>query len=73
MEFKENVIEWITGKQVATVTLSQPRYISKVKKLAKNHPEEVQILHQNKDGSVVARVPLKAVKLNIVTRVKKDS
>ena len=68
MELKENVIEWLTGKQVVTVTLTQPKYISKVKKLAKTHPSEVKILHTNKDGSIVAHLPLKAVKLSIVTR-----
>ena len=72
-DFKENCIEWITGRQRVTVTLSQPKYIGKVKRLAKTHPDEVQIKHINEDGSIVAHLPLKAIKISIVTRSKKDT
>lgn len=67
----ENVIEWITGQHTVSVTLSQRKYITKVKKLAKTHPDEVQILEENKDGSIFAHLPLTAVKLNIISRKPK--
>ena len=62
----ENVIEWLRNSDVATVTLSQGKYITKVKKMAKEHPDKVQIVHENSDGSIVAHIPVKAIKLSII-------
>lgn len=59
----ENVLEWITGDKTATVTLSQKRLISRVEKLAQEHPEEVQIVHRNRT-SIVAHIPAAYIKLN---------
>ena len=59
---KENVIEWIENEQVATVTLSQKRHITKIKKLAAEHPEDVQIVHENMDGSVLVHIPVSYIK-----------
>ena len=64
---QENVIEWLRNSHTATVTLSQPKYVSRVKELAKKFPNEVEIVHENRDGSVVAHIPTKAIKINLVT------
>lgn len=64
----ENVIEWETGNRKVSVTLSQKKYITRVKQMAKKYPDEVKILAQNKDGSIFARLPLKALKLNLISR-----
>ena len=64
-EYKENVIEWITGDDTISVTLSQKRHINKVKSLAKKYPDRVQILAENKDGSIFAHLPLESLKLYI--------
>lgn len=64
---RENVIEWVTGDDTITVTLSQRKYISKVRKLAAKWPSLVSILAENADGSILARLPLKALKLSIIT------
>lgn len=58
IETKENVIEWITGQERVTITLSQRRLITKIKALAEKYPDEVEISIENKDGSVVAHLPL---------------
>jgi U3 small nucleolar ribonucleoprotein component len=60
----ENVIEWLKGQNRVTVTLSQGRYISKVKKLAEKYPDEVEVVAENKDGSIVAHVPLRYIKIS---------
>lgn len=60
----ENVIEWIRDSEQATVTLSQKGMISRIKKLAKARPEECQIVAENEDGSIVAHVPRKWVKIS---------
>lgn len=67
-ELKENAIEWVNGDKTIAVTLSQGRYVSKVKKLAKDHPDEVKILRINPDGSIFAHLPLRALKLNLSSK-----
>lgn len=69
---QENAIEWIRNSNVATVTFSQGRYISKIKKLAEKYPEEVQITAENKDGSIVAHIPVSYIKINNLKREISD-
>lgn len=64
-EIKENVIEWITGDKRVTVSLTQKRFINRVKMLAEKHPELVDIVAENRDGSLCAHLPLKALHLFI--------
>lgn len=61
---QENCIEFLRGAKTATVCFSQGRYISKIKKLAEKYPEEVQITAENKDGSIVAHIPVSYIKIN---------
>lgn len=58
----ENAIEFIKNSKVATVTLSQGRYISKVKSLASKYPDEVKIIREDK-GYLVAHLPVKFIKI----------
>lgn len=60
----ENVIEFINDQERATVTFSQRRYKSKIKKLAEKYPEECRIIAENKDGSICAHIPTKWVKVS---------
>ena len=53
----ENVIEFVRNSETATVTFCQGRFVTKVRKLAEKYPEEVQITHENEDGSIVAHIP----------------
>lgn len=62
---QENVIEFLKDAKTATVTFSQGRYISKIKKLAEKHPDEVEIIAVNKN-SIMAHIPVKAIKINII-------
>lgn len=68
---KENVIEWLTGQKVITLTLTQERMINRVRRLKKAHPDKVKI-KTNKDGSVLAKLPLSALKLNIIVKEQKE-
>lgn len=38
--------------------------ITKIKKLATEHPEQVEIIAENKDGSIYAHIPTAWVKIN---------
>lgn len=64
----ENVLEWYKNEPTATVTFSQGKYITKIRKLAKRFPDECQITHENKDGSIVAHIPVKWIKINNTQR-----
>ena len=69
-ELKENNIEWCNGQDVIAVTLHQGRFISKVEKLAKKFPKQVKIIARNEDGSIFAKLPLRALKLNLSYRAE---
>lgn len=60
----ENAIEWLKGQKVATVSLSAPRLINRIRKLSTSHPDDVTIVAENTDGSLLARVPQSWVKIN---------
>ena len=59
----ENVIEWLKNSPTATVTICQQKYITKIKKLAKQYPDEVKIIKENKD-SILAHIPVSYIKIN---------
>lgn len=63
-EFRENAIEFLRNAEMATVNFSQGRYITKVKRLAEKFPEECKIVAENKDGSIVAHIPVKWVHIS---------
>ena len=58
---KENVIGWYKDSEIATVTFSQGRYISKIKKLAEKYPDDVKVL-ENADGTILAYIPVMELK-----------
>jgi hypothetical protein len=60
----ENVIEWLTGDGTVTLSLSQRKYINKIYKLKEKNPDEVRIVTENKDGSIVVKLPLKYIKIS---------
>lgn len=70
MSVQDNALEFVKGSKVATATLSSRKYINRVKKLATKFPEEFQIITENEDGSIVAHIPVKAIKINYT---KKDT
>lgn len=59
----ENGIEFIRGSDRATVSFSQGRHISRIKKLAAGFPDECKILAENEDGSICAHIPVAWVKI----------
>ena len=63
----ENCIEWISGQHNIVCSISQQKYIRKIKKLAEKYPKKVKIKF-NKDGTIFAKLPLKALKLSIIER-----
>ena len=64
----ENCIEWISNQHSITCTFSQLKWVNKVKQLQNKHPDKVKIVAENEDGSIVAKMPIKALKLSIIER-----
>ena len=60
----ENVIEWITNEDRATVTFTQAKYKTRIRKLAEERPNEVEIVAENADGSMCAHIPLDWIRIN---------
>lgn len=60
----ENVIEFLENQERATVTFSQGRYKSRIKKLAAERPEECGIVAENQDGSLCAHIPVAWIRIN---------
>lgn len=68
----ENVIEWTRDTKTAVVTLTQGRYISRIKKYAEKKPTECIILAENLDGSICARIPVSWVKISPLREVSEE-
>lgn len=62
--FNENVIEFLKDGKIATLSLSQGRYKTRIRELAQSHPEECEIVAENKDGSMCAHVPVAWIRIN---------
>lgn len=60
----DNSLEWYIGDKYASVTASEMKLKNKIKKLAKDYPDDVKILYQNEDGSILARMPRNWIKIN---------
>ena len=58
---QENAIEWINGDKEVWVTFSQKKFITRIKKHAKEYPIHI---YDNKDGSVYAKIPLSWIKIS---------
>ncbi len=60
----ENGIEFLKDSKTATVQFCQGRYKSRIKKLAAERPDECKILAENKDGTLLAHIPVEWVKIS---------
>lgn len=62
----ENMIEWTVDAERATLTFSQQRMITRVKKLAEKYPDDVTIVAENTSGRKVlyAYVPTAWIQIN---------
>ena len=61
---RENCIEWIEGDSRITITTYRRKFINKLKAISKENPSEVEIIKQNRDGSICVHVPLSYLKIS---------
>lgn len=61
----EYSIEWIRGAELAGITVPSGTALkSKLLRLAKENPDEVEIMAENSDGSLFAHIPVKYIKIS---------
>lgn len=68
----ENNIEFTRNSHTATVYFSQGKYISKIHRLKERYPDEVEIVKINPDGTIVAHIPTKWIKISAAKRIVTD-
>jgi hypothetical protein len=64
MENTENCIEFITGERFCVCTFTNRKHINRIKKIYEDRKDEFKYLHENPDGSVCAKIPLRWIKVN---------
>ena len=62
LRVRETVFEHEEGRDTATITAAEAWSINRLRKLAAEYPEEVDI-YENKDGSLFGHVPAEWMKL----------
>lgn len=68
----ENCIEFLNNQHSITVSFCMPKWINKVNKLKEEHPDDVKILAENKDGSICAKLPIKYLKISVPRKVSDE-
>lgn len=58
MNCVENELEWLRGQKIIAGTLCRGRIANRIRRLAKEYPDEVEIIRENNDGSVFFHIPL---------------
>ena len=60
----ENCIEFLSGERSTVVSFTNKKHINRIKKLYEERKDDFKYFHENTDGSICAKIPLKWVKLN---------
>lgn len=68
----ENCIEWLNNQKEITLSLCQEKWINKIKKLHKNNPDDVEIIAENVDGSICAKLPISFLKISPPRQVTEE-
>lgn len=69
----EFCIEWLrSGEYAGVTTPSSTALKSKLMRLAKERPDEVKVMAENKDGSAFFHIPISYIKLSPPRRVSDE-
>ena len=55
-----------------TVSFCSQKWITKIKKLSQSNPDDVEIIAENKDGSICAKLPIKYLKISAPRKVSDE-
>ena len=56
-EIRDTIYEHMTGSDTITVTAEERKEINRLKKLNAKYPNQVEIVCENEDGSLLAHIP----------------
>ena len=57
------IIDFQNGSKLCTVSMKRKKWVNYLEECAKKYPNEVQIQYRNKDGSIVAYMPLSYLRI----------
>ena len=60
----ENCIEFLSGERSAVVSFTNRKHINRIKKLYEERKDDFKYFHENTDGSICAKIPIKWIKIN---------
>lgn len=60
-----NIVEWTDGDEQIHVSITQKKVQNRIKKMAKDRPEEVFIIGEYEDGSLEAYLPYECFRLTL--------
>ena len=60
----ENCIEFLSGERSAVVSFTNRKHINRIKKLYEERKDAFKYFHENADGSICAKIPIKWIKIN---------
>ena len=64
----ENCIEILSGERSAVVSFTSKKHINRIKKLYEERKDDFKYFHENTDGSICAKLPLKWIKISPTKR-----
>ena len=64
----ENCIEFLSGERSAVVSITNRKHINRIKKLYEERKDDFKYFHENTDGSICAKIPLKWIKISPTKR-----
>ena len=67
-EIKEMNLNWVNVDDVVSVTAYSRKMIKQLEKIYEQHPDEVEIINVNDDGTWYAYIPRKYVHVSICDR-----
>ena len=68
----ENCVEFLNNQKTMTVSFCSQKWITKIKKLSQSNPDDVEIIAENKDGSICAKLPIKFLKISAPRKVSEE-
>ena len=68
----DNCVELLNNQKTMTVSFCSQKWITKIKKLSQSNPDDVEIIAENKDGSICARLPIKYLKISAPRKVSDE-
>ena len=68
----DNCVEFLNNQKTMTVSFCSQKWITKIKKLSQSNPDDVEIIAENKDGSICAKLPIKYLKISAPRKVSDE-